>query len=147
MLGDANETRLELNLRVRDLEAASGWYARVFGVNPIYRGVDRTIDGVETALVCFRLGGVKVWLLPRASSAADEENEQRVGLAFMVRRPLAELRRELVERGANVDDTPMAGFPIDRHGVRIGRDAEFMYIRDLDNHRLEFCRILRGQSE
>src|SRR5690606_11867762 len=62
---DPLDAKLDVNLRVADLEASVDWYARVFGCEPIYRGVDRTLKGAATSMACFRLGGVKIWLLPQ----------------------------------------------------------------------------------
>lgn len=142
---DPLDARLDLNLRVKDLENSTAWYGRIFGADPIYRGVDRSLDGNETPMVCFRLGGVKIWLLPRSDSTGRESDhcEQRVGIALMTRQPLAPLRAELAARGARFDDTPMRGFPIDAQGIRIGKDSEFFYLLDPDGHRLEFCRVFR----
>ena len=42
---DIANMKLDLNLRVDDLDVATRWYARVFGVQPIYSGVDRTLGG------------------------------------------------------------------------------------------------------
>ncbi|MET0183613.1 MAG: VOC family protein [Caulobacterales bacterium] len=141
---DPLDAKIDLNLRVGDLEASIDWYARMFGTEPIYRGVDRSVDGrVSTPMACFRLGGVKIWLLPRGDNAAPAGKDQRVGIAFMTRQKLAPLRAELSRRGAEFDDTPTPDFPIDAQGVRIGKDAEFLYILDPDGHKLEFCHTYR----
>ena len=141
---DPLDARLDLNLKVADLDASAAWYERMFGAGPIYRGVDRTLEGVATSMVCFRLGGVKIWLLPRPGSDPDRSGiaHQAVGMAFMTRQPLAPLRAQLAERGARFDDSPLPGFPIDADGIRQGKDAEFFYLLDPDGHRLEFCRVL-----
>jgi catechol 2,3-dioxygenase-like lactoylglutathione lyase family enzyme len=141
---DPLDCKLDLNLRVHDLEASCDWYDRVFSTQPIYRGTDRSVDGQSTTLACYRLGGVKVWLMPQSSTPGDAP--QRVGIALMTRQPLAPLRRQLAERGAQFDDTPTPGFPIDEDGVRVGLDAEFMYMLDPDGHRIEFCRVFRGDG-
>jgi len=142
---DVADVKLDLNLRVRDLGVAERWYARVFGVEPIYRGVDRTLEDVATDMVCFRLGGVKIWLLPRSTDANAPRKEQRVGMAFMIRRPLASVRAHLAALGVQFDDTPSPGFPINEAGVRVGKDAEFMYVLDPDGHKLEFCFVYPGE--
>jgi catechol 2,3-dioxygenase-like lactoylglutathione lyase family enzyme len=136
---DPLDSKLDVNLRVADLDASVEWYGRVFGCEPIYRGVDRTLEGVATSMACFRLGGVKIWLLPRRE-APSPSAPQRVGLAFMTRQRLAPLRALLESRGARFDDTPIPDFPADAAGVRQGQDAEFMYVLDPDGHKLEFCR-------
>jgi len=136
---DPLAAKLDLNLRVTDLDASVAWYRRVFGIEPIYRGVDRTLEGAATSLVCFRLGGVKLWLLPGRAPAVDVR-EQSVGIALMTRQNLAPLRAALTERGAAFDDTPSQGFPINADGVRVGKDAEFIYMLDPDGHRIEYCR-------
>ena len=133
------EMKLDINLRVADLAVSRRWYADVFAAEPIYSGVDRTLEGVGTPMICFRLGGVKVWLLPRKAADPRPDGNQAVGLAFMVREPLAPLRRKLAAKGVAFDDRPTPGFPIDAEGIRIGKDAEFMYVLDPDGHRLEFC--------
>jgi len=137
MAADPLDAKMDINMRVADLDTASAWYERVFNAQPVYRGVDRTVDGTPTSMVCFRLGGVKIWLMPGKKDGSP--SAQRIGIAFMTRQRLAPLRRELEARGATFDDTPSPGFPIDEQGVRIGKDAEFMYIVDPDGHRLEFC--------
>ena len=90
-------------------------------------------------MVCFRLGGVKIWLLPRTTKEIAPQPEQRVGMAFMCRSPLATVRAQLMGLGVRFDDTPSPGFPINEAGIRVGRDAEFMYVLDPDDHKLEFC--------
>ena len=139
---DPRDAKLDLNLRVADLEASIAWYSRVFGAEPLFRGEDRTLAGKATAMACFRLGGVKVWLLPAKQGAAV--GDQRVGMALMTRQPLAPLRRELAQRGARFDDSETPGFPIDADGIRQGKDAEFFYLLDPDGHRIEYCRTFRG---
>jgi catechol 2,3-dioxygenase-like lactoylglutathione lyase family enzyme len=129
--------KLDLNIRVADLDASCAWYEQVFGTPPIFRGEDRTVDGKATSMVCFRIGGVKLWILP--AKGEPPEGIQRIGIALMTRDPLAPLRRELADKGVTFDDTPMLGFPID-DGIRQGKDAEFFYILDPDGHRIEFCR-------
>ncbi len=141
MPADPLDATLDVNLRVRDLELSVSWYRRIFGVEPLYRGEDRSLDGHATPMACFRLGKVKFWLLPADSRTQQAGVQQRVGLAFMTAQPLATLRRELAARGATFDDTPMARFPIDEDGVRQGKDAEFLYLVDPDGHRLEFSRV------
>ncbi len=138
---DPLDAKLDLNLRVADLAASVAWYQRTFGAPPIFTGEDRTLDGKATAMACFRLGGVKLWLLPAKDAA---EGAQRVGIALMTRQPLAPLRRELAARGACFDDADLPGFPIDADGVRQGKDAEFFYLLDPDGHRIEYCRTFRG---
>ncbi len=140
---DPLEARLDLNLRVADLEGSVDWYERTFGAPPIFRGEDRTLEGKATAMACFRLGGVKLWLLPAKGAA---EGDQRVGIALMTRQPLGPLRRELVARGARFDDAELPGFPTDADGVRQGKDAEFFYLLDPDGHRIEYCRTFCGAS-
>jgi catechol 2,3-dioxygenase-like lactoylglutathione lyase family enzyme len=139
---NAPEAKLDLNLRVADLESSIRWYETMFGTPPLYRGDDRSLDGRSVAMACFRIGGVKVWLLPGSTGKGD----QRVGIALMVRTPLGPLRASLAMRGARFDDHPMPGFPIDADGIRQGKDAEFFYLLDPDDHRIEYCRILGGQS-
>jgi catechol 2,3-dioxygenase-like lactoylglutathione lyase family enzyme len=134
---DPLDAKLDLNLRVADLEASIAWYARVFGAEPIYRGVDRSNDGSAVSMACFRIGGVKLWLLPVRS---PEPGPQRVGVALMTRQPLAPLRAELAGRGAAFDDSELSGFPVEADGVRRGKDAEFFYLLDPDGHRIEYCR-------
>jgi catechol 2,3-dioxygenase-like lactoylglutathione lyase family enzyme len=143
MIPSPLEAKLDVSLRVANLEASGAWYSRIFGTEPLYRGVDRSVNGKATSMVCFRLGGVKFWLLPRLSCGASDVSSlaQRVGLAFMTRQPLGPLRQELAARGASFDDTPMPGFPIDHLGIRVGQDAEFFYLLDLDGYKLEFCRV------
>jgi catechol 2,3-dioxygenase-like lactoylglutathione lyase family enzyme len=130
--------KLDLNIRVADVDASCVWYEQIFGEPPLFRGEDRTVDGKATTMVCFRIGGVKLWILP--AKGAIPAGNQRVGIALMTREPLAPVRRELAGRGVTFDDTPMLGFPIDDDGIRQGKDAEFFYILDPDGHRIEFCR-------
>lgn len=138
-MSDPLDAKLDLNLRVADLDASAVWYKRVFGAPPIYQGVDRASGGTATAMVCFRLGGTKLWLLPaREVSQAG----QRVGIALMTRQELAPLRAELAARGAQFDDGEVPGFPVDPDGIRRGQDAEFFYLLDPDGHRIEYCRTL-----
>jgi catechol 2,3-dioxygenase-like lactoylglutathione lyase family enzyme len=110
---DPLDAKLDLNLRVADLDASIEWYKRIFGDEPIYRGVDRALGGAATALACFRLGGTKLWLMPARAAAAGT---QRVGIALMTRQELAPLRAELAARGAQFDDG------------------------EVDGHRIEYCR-------
>lgn len=138
---DAPEAKLDLNLRVADLEASVRWYEAMFGSPPLYRGDDRSLDGRTTPMACFRLGGVKVWLLPGSTGTSD----QRIGIALMVRTPLGPLRASLAARGARFDDHPIPGFPIDADGIRQGRDAEFFYLLDPDGHRIEYCSTFMGK--
>lgn len=143
-MADPLDAKLDLNLRVADLEASIAWYSRVFGTEPIYRGLDRSKAGSSIAMACFRLGGVKLWLLP-ASDAV--QGRQRVGIALMTRQPLAPLRVELVSRGAAFDDGAMPGFPVEDDGVRRGKDAEFFYLLDPDGHRIEYCRTFPAEGQ
>jgi len=136
---DCLNARLDLNIRVANLDASCEWYERIFGAPPIFKGRDRSLQGAANSMVCFRLGGVKLWLLPD-KKGARVSGVQRVGIALMVRTPLGPLRKELASRGAAFDDTPLLGFPIDDDGVRQGKDAEFFYLLDPDSHRLEYCR-------
>ncbi len=136
---DLLNARLDLNIRVANLDASCDWYQRIFGAPPIFKGQDRSLQGAATSMVCFRLGGVKLWLLPY-KNGRRVSGAQRVGIALMVRTPLGQLRKELASRGAAFDDTPLPGFPIDNDGVRQGKDAEFFYLLDPDGHRLEYCR-------
>lgn len=133
-MADPLDARLDLNLRVADLEVSVDWYARIFGTQPIYRGEDRAQDGRATAMACFRLGGVKLWLLPAREAAG---HPKRIGVALMTRQPLALLRTELARRGARFDDAPLPGFPVEADGVRRGKDAEFFYLLDPDGHRID----------
>jgi len=130
--------KLDLNIRVADLDASCAWYERIFGEPPLFRGEDRTVDGKATTMVCFRIGGVKLWILP--AKGESPAGNQRIGIALMTREPLAPLRKQLASKGVTFDDTPMPGFPIDEGGIRQGKDAEFFYILDPDGHRIEFCR-------
>lgn len=143
-MADPLEARLDLNLRVADLESSAVWYERVFGAPPIYRGVDRSKEGSSVAMVCFRLGGTKLWLLP---ASAGVDTPQRIGIALMTRQPLAPLRTELAARGARFDDSELPGFPVEPDGIRRGRDAEFFYLLDPDGHRIEYCRTLSGAGD
>ncbi len=136
---DPSNAKLDLNLRVRDLTASIDWYTRMFGAPPIYQGVDRALDGAAVQMACFRIGGVKVWLLPRLTDAPTSPT-QSVGMALMTRQPLVEVRRELTRRGAVFDDSPRPNFNVDENGLRVGLDAEFFYILDPDGHRWEYCR-------
>ena len=138
----ALETKLDVNLRVGDLEKSCRWYETVFSTQPIYRGVDRSVDGVATELACFRLGGVKIWLYPETGAERlNSQQRQTVGLAFMTWQPLAELRAQLCQHQVAFEDSEIPGFPMDEYGVRIGKDAEFLYIMDPDGYKLEFCRV------
>ena len=114
---DCLNARLDLNIRVANLDASCEWYERIFGAPPIFKGRDRSLQGAANSMVCFRLGGVKLWLLPD-KKGARVSGVQRVGIALMVRTPLGPLRKELASRGAAFDDTPLLGFPIDDDGVR-----------------------------
>lgn len=143
-MADPLAARLDLNLRVTDLETSVAWYTRVFGAEPIYRGVDRSKAGNATAMACFRLGGVKLWLLPAGEAAMGP---QRVGVALMTRQPLAPLRAELAARGAAFDDGEVPGFPVEADGVRRGQDAEFFYLIDPDGHRIEYCRTFPAAEQ
>lgn len=136
-MADPLDARLDLNLRVADLEGSIAWYTRIFGAEPIFRGEDRSLSGSSVAMACFRLGGVKLWLLPARDT---EPGGQRVGVALMTRQSLAPLRAELARRGAMFDDGDLPGFPVDADGVRRGKDAEFFYLTDPDGHRIEYCR-------
>ena len=134
---DPLDAKLDLNLRVASLDRSLAWYRTVFGLEPIYRGVDRTDDGQATNLACLRIGGVKVWLMPAKD---DRPAGQGVGIALMTRQPLSPLRAELASRGAQFDDHEVPGFPVGDDGIRRGLDAEFFYVRDPDGHRIEYCR-------
>jgi catechol 2,3-dioxygenase-like lactoylglutathione lyase family enzyme len=138
---DPLDAKLDVNLRVADLDASSAWYERVFGTAPIFRGADRSLGGAAVAMVCFRLGGVKLWLLPAREAAVGA---QRVGIVLMTRKELAPLRAELARRGARFDDGEVPGFPVDADGIRRGKDAEFFYLLDPDGHRIEYCQTLVG---
>ena len=143
-MADPLDARLDLNLRVVDLETSIAWYSRVFGAEPIYRGVDRSKAGAQVAMACFRLGGVKLWLLP---ARIDQSGSQRIGVALMTRQPLAPLRSELAARGATFDDSEVPGFPVEHDGVRRGLDAEFFYLLDPDGHRIEYCRTFPAKEQ
>jgi catechol 2,3-dioxygenase-like lactoylglutathione lyase family enzyme len=142
---DPVEAKLDLNIRVADLDTSCAWYERMFGAPPIFKGEDRTLEGTATSMVCFRLGGVKLWLLPDKGKPTG--GDQRVGIALMVRTPLGPLRAKLAALGAAFDDKPLPGFPIDADGVRQGKDAEFFYLLDPDGHRLEYCRTFAGAQK
>lgn len=143
MMADPLDARLDLNLRVTHLEVSIAWYSRVFGTEAIYRGTDRSKAGSSVALACFRLGGIKLWLLPASD---PEQGRQRVGMALMTRQPLAPLRAQLALRGATFDDGEMVGFPVESDGVRRGRDSEFFYLLDPDGHRIEYCRTYPAEG-
>jgi catechol 2,3-dioxygenase-like lactoylglutathione lyase family enzyme len=143
-MADPLDAKLDLNLRVADLEASIAWYARVFGTEPIYRGVDRSKDGSALSMACFRLGGVKLWLLPGRDAG---QGQQRIGIALMTRQPLATLRAALAARGAAFDDHDVTGFPVEADGVRRGQDAEFFYLLDPDGHRIEYCRTYPAEGQ
>ncbi len=143
-MADPLDARLDLNLRVTDLEASIAWYSRVFGTEPIYQGVDRSRAGAQVAMACFRLGGVKLWLLP---ARIDPNGNQRIGVALMTRQPLAALRAELAARGATFDDSEVPGFAVEHDGVRRGLDAEFFYLLDPDGHRIEYCRTFPAREQ
>lgn len=142
---DRLDARLDLNIRVADLDVSCAWYERTFGAPPIFKGEDRSLEGTATSMVCFRLGGAKLWLLP--AKGHPESGDQRIGIALMVRTPLRPLRADLAARGAVFDDTPLPGFPIDEGGIRQGKDAEFFYLLDPDGHRLEYCRTFAGAQK
>jgi catechol 2,3-dioxygenase-like lactoylglutathione lyase family enzyme len=141
VIGDARAT---LTVRVRDVAAATRWYETVFGEAPIYQGIDRSLDGKAEPISCFRLGGIKIWLskMPVGRLRRTSDNDLGVTITFMTREPLAALRRQLVERGAETrEDEVKPDFPADENGIRQGRDAEFFYIYDPDGNRFEFCRL------
>jgi catechol 2,3-dioxygenase-like lactoylglutathione lyase family enzyme len=138
------DMRATLSIRVRDVATATLWYERVFGVEPIYQGIDRSLDGKAEAISCFRLGGIKIWLskMPVDRVRQTSGNDLGATIAFMTRAPLAPLRRQLIERGAEVRaDEIKQDFPEDESGIRQGKDAEFFYVYDPDGNRFEFCRL------
>lgn len=137
MMADPLDAKLDLNLRVVDLGASIAWYTRVFGAEPIYRGEDRSKDGASVSMACFRLGGIKLWLV---QGRTPQSGSQRIGVALMTRQLLAPLRGLLEARGAVFDDSELPGFPVDADGVRRGQDAEFFFLLDPDGHRIEYCR-------
>ena len=138
------DARLTVTLRVSDVARSVEWYRRVFDRDPVLNTVDRSLDGRTTPVAGFRLGGVLVWLspLPAGTTRDPEHNDRNPTLAVMTRRELAPLYAELVDRGARSRDDDVSGFPAGADGVRRGRDADFFWIYDLDDNRIEFCRAL-----
>lgn len=142
------DMQLNVTVRVSNLANARAWYETVFGP-PLYQGVDRSIDGKAVELVCFRLGGVKIWLQPLKDGQhrRREDNETNTSLALMVREPLSPLRKGLESKGiVQHDNEDLPGFPINEHGIHIGLDAEFFSIFDPDWNRIEFCYVY-GQDK
>ncbi|MET4132910.1 catechol 2,3-dioxygenase-like lactoylglutathione lyase family enzyme [Porphyrobacter sp. MBR-155] len=137
MMADPLNGKLDVNLRVVDLGASIAWYTRVFGAEPIYSGEDRSKDGGTVPMACFRLGGVKLWLV---QGRTPQSGSQRVDVALMNRQLLAPLRALLTARGAMFDYSELPGFPVDADGVRRGQDAEFFFLLNPDGHRIEYCR-------
>lgn len=138
------DARLTVTVRVSDVARSVEWYRRVFDRDPVLNTVDRSLDGRTTPVAGFRLGGVLVWLspLPAGTRRNPEHNDRHPTLAVMTRRELAPLYAELVSRGARTRDDDVAGFPAGADGVRRGRDADFFWIYDPDENRIEFCRAL-----
>lgn len=137
-----------LTLHVSDIDVAIGWYTKVFGKELIHRGTDTSRDGESTSFAVFTLAGMKVFL---SETDLGGENcghrHHRPVLVFMTREALSVLRHELEARGAIFrDDEIVDGFPADAHGVRAGRNAEFLWFYDPDGNKMEFCRVLQQVS-
>ncbi|MGO9100071.1 MAG: VOC family protein [Mycobacterium sp.] len=134
-----------LTVHVSDLDTSVRWYARVFGCEPLHRDTDTSLSGSSTEYAVFHLAGLKVFL---SATRTDDEHQCQdehhpPTLVFMTRHRLAQLRRELEERGALFrDDEVVDGFPVDAEGVRAGRKAEFLWFYDPDGNKMEFCRTL-----
>lgn len=137
MMADPLDEKLDVNLRVDDLGASIARYTRVFGAEPIYSGEDRSKDGGTVPMACFRLGGVKLWLV---QGRTPQSGSQRVSVELMTRQLPAPLRALLAARGAVFNDSELPGFPVDTDGVRRGQDADFFFLPDPDGHRIEYCR-------
>nr|WP_133258877.1 hypothetical protein [Mycolicibacter senuensis] len=118
----------------------------MFGAGPVHRGTDTSREGVSTSFATFVLAGMKVFL--SETDLGDEDCGHRHHppvLVFMTRQSLAGLRRELESRGAHFRDREVVdGFPVDSHGVRGSRNAEFLWFYDPDGNKMEFCRVLAG---
>lgn len=135
-----------ITVHVSNIDAAIDWYAKVFDKKLLHRGTDTSLAGVSTSFAVFSLAGLKVFLSEADLSGEDCGHRHHPPvLVFMTRQPLADLRRELEGRGALFrDDEVVDGFPVDAHGVRAGRNAEFLWFYDLDGNRMEFCRVLQA---
>lgn len=134
-----------VTVHVSDLESAVRWYSTVFGAEPVHRGTDTSLGGVSTSFAMFVLAGMKVFL---SETGLDEQDcghrHHPPNLVFMTRQALAGLRHELEGRGALFrDDEVVDGFPVDAHGVRAGRNAEFLWFYDPDGNKMEFCHVLQ----
>jgi len=135
-----------ITVHVSNIDVAIDWYTKVFDKQCVHRGTDTSLGGVSTSFAVFSLAGLKVFL--SETDLANEDCGHRHHppvLVFMTRRPLSGLRGELESRGAIFrDDEIVDGFPVDAHGVRAGRNAEFLWLYDPDGNKMEFCRVLQG---
>lgn len=139
-----DQAKATLALHVRDLDIAVRWYSRVFGTEPVHRGTDTNTAGDSTSYAVFVLAGLTVFLSEgQADDVACVRDHHPPILVFMTRTPLVTLRDALQHRGAHFKtDEVVAGFPADPHGIRAGRDVEFLWFYDPDGNKMEFCRVL-----
>ncbi|MGD1257023.1 hypothetical protein ACKUT9_22625 [Mycobacterium seoulense] len=128
---------------MRDLDAFVRWYAIVFDAEPVYRGIDTSLDGSSsTSFAVFVLAGLKVFLSEDATAhipAADSPT-----LVFMTPKPLGPLRRTIERRGAIFDDEKVSeGFPTDADGVRGVATPSSCGSTTRTETKMEFCRVLK----
>jgi catechol 2,3-dioxygenase-like lactoylglutathione lyase family enzyme len=119
-------------VRVRDVEAAIGWYSTKFGVEPIHVGD----DGPEHPIAVYRIAGsvVSLWQLPAGQTRSSADNDCSSYLAVVVDRDLAPVRETLIGRGVTVSD------------IRRSAHHEFIWFYDLDGNRFELSRPVPARS-